>query len=340
MNIFLDEAGVFVVPNKNKCSISCVGALAIPERYTSEIFDRFSKLKESWGVKADEVKGSELAEPEVDSLIRLLAQYDMLFQVTAIDMNRQSNKQINSHIAMLAHNLTKNLTPQHQSGLVDGVNQLKEELKKLTPQLFVQAACTFELLYLIIQKVTLYYSQRLPEELADFYWYVDAKDKKITPFEKFWTNIILPMLQSQSISTPFIQLIGADYSYFSRYCEQTPSPPEYLRAVVPDVSPFEYIAIRDVLQKNLVFEQSHKNLGIQLVDILTTSTRRAMNGKLKVEGWGRIGKLMVQSERGKQAVQLVDFSFSGYTTAVYTDPPLFYAVLTAIEQVCKPILLI
>ena len=37
MNIYIDEAGIFVKPNENKCAISTVGALILPENKTKII---------------------------------------------------------------------------------------------------------------------------------------------------------------------------------------------------------------------------------------------------------------------------------------------------------------
>jgi len=41
MNIYIDEAGVFVKPAQNKCAISTVGALIIPEKKEKIIFAKF-----------------------------------------------------------------------------------------------------------------------------------------------------------------------------------------------------------------------------------------------------------------------------------------------------------
>jgi len=197
MNIYIDEAGVFVVPSKDRCSISCVGGLVLPRQSVIKIFGDFCRLKESWGIKSDEVKGSRLSESQVNSLVTLLAQYDVIFHVVAIDMNKQSSKAISNHKFAQARNLTKNLTPEHKPGLIEGIKKLRNDLETLPSQLYVQAVCTFELVNDLLQTTTLYYAQRSPEELGDFKWYIDAKDKKVTPYEILWTTIVLPMIQSK-----------------------------------------------------------------------------------------------------------------------------------------------
>jgi len=336
MNIFVDEAGVFVVPQKSLCAVSCVGALVLPEVLTEEILEGFSELKNAWGISGAEVKGSRLGEREVSSLIKFLSGYDILFQVTAIDMNMQTNPGLTNHRLLQAAKLLENLTDQHSKALVQQVHELKEFSEKMQSQLYVQAACTFELLYKVIQKATLYYSQRLPEELSEFYWSIDAKDKEITPYEDFWTKVVLGALQSKSFREPFIQLGEADYSYFEKYLGASPYPPEHLKDAVEEKDVFQFVSINDVYQKHLSFEQSYDDLGVQLVDILTTATRRAMNGTLQIEGWGGIGRLMVQSERGAHAIQLIDLTDD--ETFSYSKEPPYWAVMAIADRRSKAML--
>ena len=87
MNIYIDEAGVFVKPSQNKCAISAVGALIIPEKKEKIIFSKFEALKNKWGFNGTEVKGSQLNEFQVNSVIKMLEKYSVMFEVVAIDMN-------------------------------------------------------------------------------------------------------------------------------------------------------------------------------------------------------------------------------------------------------------
>jgi len=336
MNIYIDEAGVFVVPSKDKCCVSCVGGLAIPTRETEAVFAEFAALKESWGIGASEIKGSKLLEPQVSSLISMLRKHDVVFHIIAIDMNAQNNKGLASHRSLQGQSLTKNLTPEHKPGLVEGVHNLKKELEALNLQLYVQAVCTMELLTDLLQTITLYYVQRVPAELGSFQWYVDAKDREITPYEKLWTTIVLPMQQSRSFQQPLITLEGADYSHFEKFCKVDEIAPEHIREHVKRASPFEYVELQGILGKNI---SSHSNLGIQIVDILTTSIRRAMNGKLGIAGWAEIGRLMVTPLRRKQVLHLVDLCEEGMTPYLGKKSPPFFQVIRVLDGTCRPILL-
>ena len=80
--------------------------------------------------------------------------------------------------------------------------------------LYVQAILTIELIANVLQKATLYYAQRKPNELGRFKWVIDAKDEAITPYEDLWSKIVLPFLESRSLSEPIRLLKQADYSAF------------------------------------------------------------------------------------------------------------------------------
>jgi len=260
----------------------------------------------------------------------------VIFEVTAIDMMMQTAEGLTAHRTTQADMITKNVTAQHKPTLVQSLREVQTVLRNLSNQLYVQAICSLELLAKVIRKATLYFAQRKPKELAEFYWVIDAKQEKITPYEELWGKILLPMLQAKSFRKPFLQLVEANYSYFAKYCEEKPEPPEHLKKALGNVSPFEYIKI-DEIYKNLRFQQSHENLGLQIVDILTTAIRRAMNGNLQIAGWGKIGHLMARSKRGSQPIQLINLSDNKVITYKNKKPP-YWTVMHIVERICKPIL--
>ena len=343
MNIFLDEAGPFVIPPNNTCSISCVGALVLPESDTESIFKKFVQLKKSWGVgENDEIKGSKLNEQQVSAVIDSLSLYDVIFHATCIDMNLLDEQFITRHRLRQAASITENITSQHHESVKKEAEQFKASFEKLHNQLYIQASCVIETLYNILQTSTLYFSQRKAQELGEFYWYIDSKDKKITPFENLWTSILLPALQDKSLKHPFAQILeGADYSYFEKYLKQFPEAPGHVKHVVKNESPFLIIDIHDIFKKNLNFCQSHNSLGIQLVDILTTNLRRALNGRLNRTGWENIGKLMVEPVRRSHVIHFMTMADNDYKdtyiTKYSTRRPPYRDVYPIIDSTCKKI---
>ena len=86
------------------------------------------------------------------------------------------------------------------------------------------------------------------------------------------------------------------------------------------------IRINEIYRKHLAFRQSHDDLGLQIVDILTTNIRRAMNGNLQVSGWSDIGSLMVESEKGNQVIQIIDLTGKDPPEYRKTKPPYWKVV--------------
>lgn len=318
MNIYIDEAGAFVIPRNKPNLVSCVGALIIPESFEKDIFNSFQKIKAEMGFRNSEIKGNRLNESQIAEIVGFLRGYDIIFEVTVIDMALHTDEITSAHKVRQIELLSEDNPIETLSEFVAArIRRMQGQLSNLSNQLYVQYVCMLQLLSNVFDKSTLYYVQRLPSELAKFKWYVDAKNTKMTSYEELLMDSIGPALQSISIEIKFTQLKNADYSYFEKYLKTSPSPPKHLRKAFGDVSPFEYVDITDIFRKNLSYVQSDKNVGIQLVDILTTSIRRAMNNTLRIEGWGNIGALMVQSAKPRKSIQLVHLSKGGTTRVPY-----------------------
>ena len=289
MNIYIDEAGVFVKPPENKCAVSAVGALIIPEKKEKIIFSKFEALKRKWGFNGAEVKGSKLNEYQVSSIIELLKKYNVMFEVIAIDMNIQSDSCITTHKLDRAEKMVSCITDEFNETLI------KEEIESLSNQLYVQMSLTIELLIQVFQKTMLNYSLRKPKELEFFKWTVDAKNLNITIFEKIWKTLILPLAQSTSFNKPLIMIKEGDYSYYYKN-RKSGDIPNYLSEYVKDKDPNSFTELNSVYS-DIKFENSKNNLGVQLADILITSIRRSMNGNLQKKGWKNFGNIIVMGTK-------------------------------------------
>ncbi|MBI4776814.1 MAG: DUF3800 domain-containing protein [Deltaproteobacteria bacterium] len=338
MLTYVDEAGVFVVPSNKDWAVSCVGALTILEQDEDEIFGKFETIKEGWGGDSSvEYKGRHLNEFQVREVIDMLSEFSVILNVTAIDMATQTDSAITRHRMNQAKEIVRRVTDELHPNLVKELHELKKEFEELSNQLYVQSVCSLELLYNVVQTATIYYAQRSPQSLSDFHWLVDAKHHEITPYENLWTKIIMPALQSKSLRETFIQVIGADYSFFSKYCSESSQPPAHLNEAVRSSGTFKYVRINDIYRKNLSFEQSHESFGVQLADILTTTIRRAMIGNLGIDGWIKIGKLMVEPLRRPSAIQLIDISSESAPSYEEENPP-YWHVLPTLDALRKPLL--
>lgn len=332
MNIYIDEAGVFVKPEQNKCAVSTVGALILPENKTKIIFSKFEALKNKWGYKGVEVKGSQLNESQVNSVIKMLQQYNVMFEVVAIDMNIQNNDYITAHKLDRAEKMTSCITDEFNEILIANLHKTKKEIESLSNQLYVQVSVTVELLIQVFQKTMLNYSLRKPKELESFKWIVDAKDLSITTSEKIWKTLILPLAQSRSFDKPLLMIKEGDYSHFFKN-RKSGDIPSYLTNHVGDKDPNDFFELNSVFS-DIKFENSEKNSGVQIADILTTSIRRSMNGKLQKDGWKNFGDIIVMGE--KQSITLMDMSEESSFDKYEIEPP-YFEVIEELDKTSKTI---
>jgi hypothetical protein len=139
-----------------------------------------------------------------------------------------------------------------------------------------------------------YYSQRQPKALGSFQWVIDAKDRdRITDWESWWSFVVMPAIQSKSFRNPIGQLVDADYSHFERFETEIP---EYLHPHLKNPKERSGLDARKILTEQFRFS-SNVEPGLEMVDILTNATRRALTGRLRHEGWKNIPRLMIHRDR-------------------------------------------
>ena len=313
-----------------------MGALVIPDSVYEKVVEDFDAVKHLWSAGGAEIKGKDLGEQEIASVIQLLNKHDILFEATTIDMGLQSGEAIGRHKETQAHAITAKLTSAHKSSLVKDLEAIQAKLRKLSNQLYVQFVLGSSLIAKILQNATIYFVQRLPNELGQFRWVIDAKDEDLTPYENLWLDMIRPSLMSKSFTEPLPMLQGEDYSAFKKFRGVLPEVPEYLRGAIPNERPFEFTDLGKIL-KEIQFRKSEQEPGLQLVDVLTNALRRAMNGNLTRKGWEMIGCLMVEAEKGQNVIRMVDLT-SDSSWVMKKGQLTYSAVAELTDKLAKPML--
>ena len=317
MHVYIDESGSFISTPHSR--ISCVAALAIPSARRDELFTAFARRRQQFSAGADELKGSTLTEKQVAGVISLLLAHGALLEVCAIDMGIQAEAMTAGFKAKQADEILRHVTPKHHASVVAELNALRTQMLALPNQLFLQVILTIGLTRRSLETFINYHAQRTPGELAEFYWTLDAKASSLTPSEKLWSSLVLPMLHEGGIG-----LFGwADYSSMDRYVMEVP----HEIAGRPSRRGFD---LRAIVKRNLRFADSREEIGLQLVDIVASAFTRALNGRLAEDGWRQLGRLFVR--RAEQTIHLVSLP-SGYRepSRLVQSPP-FAATFSAIEK--------
>jgi len=337
MYIYIDESGIFANPSGKDKAISCVAALVMPEQYQKYIFKRFKHLKVSWGIGSGEPKGSKLDEEQIAYVVSILNDYDVFVTAFGIDIGVHTNGQITAHKQGQAANVTKHVTPEHHPNLVRQLEELRERYLQLSNQLYAQSVLLTVLVQSVIRIATLYYCQRDPFTLSRFRWIIDAKADNLTNYEDLWSTVVMPFCESDSLSKPMAFLEGGDYSWFDRnFNGDMATAPKHLqpfRKKEKQNEPFYAFDAKKVLSEHRSFKSSKKNLGLQLVDIVVNAIRRALHGNLQVNGWGDLGRLMVSSEKGKNAMQMIALH-----NDVVPKPMPYGGIIKHFDKLSKPML--
>ena len=157
-------------------------------------------------------------------------------------------------------------------------------LDKMTPQLFLQALTTFELIHRVISHTILYFSQRRPYELSSFTWVVDGKDRaKVTNWEN-WLKFYAPgALISLSQRDP-VPMPNPGMPYLINYT--------FRDALMRKQATGDKSLDTGLLLRNFNF-RSDPEEGLEFVDVLTNAVRRFLTGKLQHDGWANMYRLMI-----------------------------------------------
>ena len=205
-------------------------------------------------------------------------------------MSLDTDSVVEAHRNGQVRALAAGLTPDHSQALRAKIAELQEHLRRMPLQLYAQAVALTEVVGRTLCNATLYYVQRHPRELGSFSWIIDGKDiNRVTEWERWWTDVVGPLLQSRAIEHPLPMLQGANYSHFRKF--DVEAPEGYREAFgVEDKS---VLNIGAIVTKNISF-RSETDFGLELVDILTNAARRALIGHLQEEGWINLSSLIVR----------------------------------------------
>ena len=306
MKIYIDESGVFSNPNNKPHAVSCIAGLIIPENIEGEIFKKFNDISSKWATDSGEIKGSRLNEPEVAATISLLRDYQVIFEVCAIDLGIHTNEEIEKHKRLQGDKLVENITPEVNASLINHLNELKSKIEKMSNQLYSQFISLTELVNSILRSAMLYYCQAVPETLGTFNWIIDAKDNQRTDYEDIWSILAMGFLQTLFLNNPIQVLDSGDFTSLEKYESKTAEIPNHLKKYAKEgINRSSRFDLKKVLTESLYFSDSKMSTGLQIIDILVNAVRRAFNGNLQIEGWGEIGRLMLKKFRGAHSIKSI-----------------------------------
>jgi hypothetical protein len=308
VNIYIDESGSFVnAPSLGKWN--AVAALAMPESGRKKLDSLVRRLRlQSAGPIVKEVKLNEVPE---DHYLRFLADLEKLNAVvfcTATDAGLNTNERVAKHQQFQVDGVLKHLDKMRYEGGRRGVELMASQLRKLSPQLYVQLVCQINLMFDVVSRSITYFAQHNPSTLREFRWRVDQKNSARPDFEEAFEKLSPALLQSRSIEEPLMMVRGFNYSFMTQYEFPDGKPPEYLKEDY-GIEVEDAFDIQKLVRGNMTFMDSKDSTGIQAVDLVVSGIRRCLRGEFSNNevAAANLGKLMLQAVHNGPSLNLVAF---------------------------------
>jgi hypothetical protein len=287
MHIYMDESGTFV-PDKG---LAVVSAFMVPDRQIGGLEKLYRRLRPSLPKERGEVKGRLLAEREVAAVAEIARKVGCLLETTAVDMTDNTTAEVEDHRGRHVDAMARHITDEHHENVRTQIARLQEQLRIMPLQLYVQSAVMGHLIHVLLRHTSVYFALRDGRELGNYAWVIDAKGKeeKITPWERWWSTVITPMLESESFREPGWAIEGGDYRFEEKFLTE---PSEWKRQFTNPTDRSRYLDTGAILKTNFRFS-ADAEIGLEIADILANATRRALTGNLAPEGYLPIRRLMI-----------------------------------------------
>lgn len=308
MNIYIDESGSFVnAPTIGKWN--AVAALAMPESGRKRLESLVRQLRlQSAGPVAKEVKLNEVPESRYLRFLADLEKLNAAVFCTATDAGLNTDERVAEHQQFQVDGVLKHLDKMKYEGGRRGVELMASQLKKLSPQLYVQLVCQINLMFDVVSRSITYFAQHSPSTLREFRWRVDQKNSARPAFEQAFERLSPALLQHRSIEEPLMIVQGFNYSFMTQYEFPDGKPPEYLKEDY-GIEVEDAFDIQKLVRGNMTFMDSKDSTGIQAVDLVVSGIRRCLRGEFSDNELAAagLGKLMLQAVHNGPSVNLITF---------------------------------
>lgn len=332
MHIFIDESGSFV-SNSTPGSWCVVAAYVLPERSRAKAEAALLALKRSGGRHGpDEIKLKDVSEAAYLAFLKHLGRLDGTLYCTAVDTGTHNAPDVTYHQQKQVECLNENIPRiKHPDGRA-GHQYAADRFACLSPQLYLQIICQYNLVFQLLSQTLLHYVQRTPATLGRFRWRIDQKHQGNSVFDESFRNLAPAFMQSYSINNPQPMLRGADYRHFERFNFKD-GPPTYLRDEY-GIEAESGFNVRLVMSEDFAFVDSKDCLGVQIADLLASGLRRCLRlGFSDNDKAARsLGSLMVEAAQREPPLNLITI-----THAVSASPEESRTV-RQMQSACRPMI--
>lgn len=298
LNIYIDESGSFV-PAENQGSWNLTSALVIPAPDKHKCREALKKLKINNGFKHDdEIKLKNVSEESYLKFLNELIKTGCTLYAVATDAGAQAVQDIEKHRERQADKIEEHKDKMFYSEGAENLENLANQVRQLSPQLYLQLICQTVLMSDVVRKSILFYVQRVPNQLNSFSWRIDEKTGGVSNFEKTFRLLVPPLLQSESLKKPDIHVTDFNYGAMRDFFYTQDTKPKYLEETYGIKTGSEGgLNISKLVWDDFEFVDSKTEEGVQIIDLIVSGLRRTLrggfsNGQTISEA---LGRLMVET---------------------------------------------
>ena len=311
LHIYIDESGVFK-PASHGDAWSVVAAFVIIEKDERLLKQLVTQLKLACGkTYKDEIKLKDISEDRYISFLSALARSTGgTLYCTATDMSFVSDSAVIQHRDIQSEKIVEHKDKMHYETARTGLELLSDQVKRLSPQLYMQLVCQVNLIADVINRAILFYVQRNPKNLSRFRWRIDQKNTEKNEYEDAFEKVAPALLQSISLENPSIAVREFDYTAMSKFTYTKANAPNYLNECYGlSVNVENSLNVGKIMRDDLSFPDSKECIGVQVADLLASGIRRALRGQFeKLNDISRLlGNLMVQALKDQMPINLISF---------------------------------
>lgn len=310
MMVFIDESGRFIPGD----GWSVVCALSLPHKLAGQARRQIQFMSRSWERRNGELKGGQVTFHQFRELVDCLFRHRAILHCCAAELQSHDPAEIDGHKAAQADAMTRHLTDEHHPDLVAEVWKLRRTLEAMPNQLYVQSVLMRELVCIVAEETSHYFAQRTPRELARYQWIIDAKDVTETRQEKWWRDVLGPLIESRSEREPFGKVDDPEFDY--RFLEKSYSFRKQRWRPDAPREEIEGVDIRKMFIQATQFADSKSDILLQAVDILASYCRRSLRAdKVDPEVLHQAGRLQISRNRDgiQQCMNLLALGKTGET---------------------------
>lgn len=319
-------------------SWNCIVAYVTPESERKRIQGVLTCLKQATGASyKNEIKLRNIREKDYFNFLARLGKFNGVLFTVATDAGQNHIADVMIHREVQAAKIAEHKDPMHYENGHLAVEKLSNQVRGLSPQLYVQLVCQVRLISLIVRYGILYFAQRFPKSLGKFRWRIDQKNSIRTEYERAFETLTPALLQTISLGEPLLMLRGTDYSAFQRFNYPDGETPTYLETVYGIDIKHEGPALNigQLIHEDLNFVDSKANQGVQVADLLATGIRRCLRMEFSdnLTAARLLGSLMVQRQANEPPVWLLGFSEAEERVGIRAEK-----LIHVMRRNCRPML--